>query len=380
MHSSNKNLTNTEYERIALEGGVNFSDGHARQGLSESQMLILKNAVDEVDSYANAKQNELELEFLDSFYTFANQTFLNNRFTTFLNYSASCSIKIAAQLCRIKKLRVFLIEPCFDNIRHILETEGVEIVSIREEQLLDTAYLKRTLIQDSAIWIVQPNNPTVYCLEKKPFKELVDIVKEKKATLILDFCFRFFAKSLREWDQYKYFSETNVSFISIEDTGKTWSCADMKIGITICSHDNFKIIHQLHDELLLNVSPFQIGVITQFIKDSNIDILQNNSFREIEINRNAIRTLVDKQLLQSASKWTFNVPLELFRLPNNINATIFWSELKKNGVEILPAVNYYWTNKEEGVNLFRIPLSRPCGDFEYSVPVIEKTIHKIMNI
>ena len=374
MLNNYKNLTNTEYERIALQDRVNFSDGHARQNLSIRQREIVNKSLDFIDLANTKSQQEIEADFLTSFFNCGSQNVRKSQFNPFLAYSSSCSIKIAAQFCRIRKLKVLLIEPCFDNIRLILQSEDVPIISIREKQLSDFEYLDKILDHNTAIWIVQPNNPTGFCLDEATFKLLIDKVSKQKATLIIDMTFRFFAKSLSNWDQYGYLTKSETSFISIEDTGKTWSLADNKVGITVCSKDNFSLIHKFHDELLLNVSPLQLLLLNEFIKDTILNGIHDTVYRDIEINRIFIKKLISKGLVESASNWTINVPMELLALPPEIPATKFWGVLREKGVDILPALNYYWTDPLEGTNLFRIPLSRPIEDFEYAIPMIESAL------
>jgi aspartate/methionine/tyrosine aminotransferase len=372
-------LTNTEFERLALSNRINFSDGHARSNFSANQVKILNEFQGHVNLALSKNQIEIESDFIKHFLLCGSQSFFNNDFNIFLNYSSSCAIKIAAQTCRKHDLKVLLIEPCFDNIRHILNTEQVPVTSIRESQIADLNYLRNNLDETTALWIVQPNNPTGFCLNEETFKEVIEIITEKKATLIVDFCFRFYSTTLKDWNQYQYLSNHKTSFISIEDTGKTWTLLDNKVGITTCSVNFNNTIHSLHDELLLNVSPLQLILLTEFIKDTITIGFQNTFMKDVEINRSYLNLLIDKEILSRATIWYKNVPMELLKVPVGIQAIKLWEELRKKGVDILPAANYFWTIPNEGSELFRIPLARPTQDFEIAIPIIESTITSLLS-
>ena len=84
----------------------------------------------------------------------------------------------------------------------------------------------------------------------------------------MDYCFRFYMEQLGAWDQYSMLNNSQCSYIAIEDTGKTWSLSDIKVGVTVCSRDASDLIHRLHDELLLNVSGVHLSILAAFINDS----------------------------------------------------------------------------------------------------------------
>ena len=245
-----------------------------------------------------------------------------------------------------------------DNIFHLLKTEGVTVTPINESQLYDGDLLARLLNPNVALWLVQPNNPTGFCIEQTWFRKLIHLVAESGSTIVVDFCFRFYAESLKYWDQYRTLGESKASFLCFEDTGKTWSLADTKIGITVCSADTASLIYRLHDELLLNVSPLHLLLLTEFIKDTVANGFYNTIGRTIEMNRHLVHSLVEKGLVLHSTQSCQNVPMELLGLPHYIPSTMFWSELRQHGVDILPAENYFWSHREGGKSLFRVPLSR----------------------
>jgi aspartate/methionine/tyrosine aminotransferase len=369
--------SNTEYERLALSGLLNLSDGHARHLLSAQQRAIIGRASELLDCALTREAGQIELEFLAAFFACARQPLATPQLPAFLTYSASCAIKLLAQCCRLRGLKVHLIEPCFDNIRHLLEREGVPVMSIREEALRDCESVAARLDSQSVLWIVQPNNPTGFCLSEASFRDLIQLVAQRRAMIVIDFCFRFFADDLSAWDQYQVLTESTASFACIEDTGKTWALGGVKVGVTLCSPDLAPTIHRLHDELLLNVSLFELVLLTQFVRNTLGVGVDADIRAAVEANRVAVHSLVERSVVTHATNWCRNVPMELFRLPSRLAATEVWHELRRAGVEVLPAHNYFWSTPGEGATLFRIPLSRPRAQVLAAIPIIERVIRQL---
>jgi aspartate/methionine/tyrosine aminotransferase len=374
IYTSEGTYTLSEYERLALTNRINLSDGHARLDLSPQQRSIVGRSLELFDRAVAAKQGELEAAFLDRFFECARQNPQGSSFRKFLTFSSSSAIKIAAQYCRLRQLTVHLIEPCFDNILYMLRTEGVCVIPLLEHELYDLDTLASRLNPGSALWVIQPNNPTGFCLDQSLFTALTELVAERGATLVVDFCFRLYSDQLTSWDQYEVLRATGANVICFEDTGKTWPLADTKIGITVCSADPAPIIYRLHDELLLNVSPLHLVLLTEFIAETLTHGLETTLLGPIGTNRRLVHGLVEEGVIAHATEWCHNVPMELLQLPENANAQVFWTELSRRGVDVLPASNYFWSRPDYGRSLFRLPLSRPLRELECAMPIFKQTL------
>lgn len=374
MNKKDSTYTLSEYERLALTSHINLSDGHARHTLTGGQREIVGRTLDLFDQALIRPQQDIEAEFLSSFFQCAGQPNPSAHQNVYLNFSSSSAIKIVAQMCRIRGLTVYLIEPCFDNIVHMLRTEDVPVCAVHEQHVANVDYIAHLLTSKSVLWLTQPNNPTGFCLDRPEFSSLVDAVARCGATLVVDYCFRFYADGLSCWDQYSLLRDSNVSFLSFEDTGKTWPIVDTKAGITVCSRDNASIIYRLHDELLLNVSPLHLLLLIELIKHTLSEGLYGTVRKSVETNRSLVHTLLDENLVAHATQWCHNVPMELLSLPHREDSTRFWENLRLKGVDILPANNYFWSHPPPGNSLFRIPLSRPCHDVEKAIPIIRNTL------
>lgn len=369
--------TNTEYERLALSNPLNLSDGHARQDLTPAQAEIIESAP---GMYRDARTRPLvniEQEFIDYFFDCAAQNPFPARRRVFLSYSASSAISLVSQACRLRGLDVILIEPCFDNIRHLLMTAGVGVVACSEEMLGDPSAMRDVLGPGKALWIVQPNNPTGHCLVEEQFRRLVDVVVAAKSTLIVDFSFRFFGRDLYRWQQYRAFDAAGLDYVCIEDTGKTWPVADMKAGLTVASPTWADLIHRLHDQLLLSVSPWTLLILSQFMCDALRRGVPNAVRAEIDRNRGVVLDLVRERLVTRAGRWSDNAPLEFLTLPAGASALAFWDGLRRVGVDVLPGHNYYWSDATKGRSQFRVPLARPRVEIDQAVPRLRAALQAL---
>src|SRR4029077_18285200 len=123
-------------------------------------------------------------------------------------------------------------------------------------------------VKADALFLVDPNNPTGFTLTgtaqneeltKKGFLEVFRYAKDYKKLLIFDFCFASFllpGTELGIFEIYKELEDSGVSYITIEDTGKTWPLQDAKVAIVKTSKDLHDEIYNIHTSYLLNVSPF----------------------------------------------------------------------------------------------------------------------------
>lgn len=193
-------LTSTEYERESLGDVINLSDGHARQPLTLTQQAIVDRSPEIYLRAQRASQFDLESAFVHTFLQLAEepQVFPTQRY--FLSYASSCAIGMIALYCQRHRKSVALIEPVFDNIPNTLKAVGVPL-EVLPEELLRASDLTEALAHVTAdvVWIVCPNNPTGYVLSQQAFDALIEACKRLRKTLVVDFCFRFYAPDLSGW-------------------------------------------------------------------------------------------------------------------------------------------------------------------------------------
>jgi len=293
---------------------------------------------------------------------------------TFLSYASSSSIKIIAKIAKIERKNIYLIEPCFDNIFHILNTENLEIIPVDEKYLLNPKKNMKKINNQSWLWLVLPNNPTGFWLSKNDFERLALHLKSCEATLIIDLCFKRFVSPSENFDVYEILNRIGVEYITIEDTGKTWSLGDLKVGITVCSSIYSDVLRRLHDELLLSVSPFTLELLSQFIEHWLSEEGKKSFDRRINNNRAKIEELANNKEISFIGEDAIHVPMVLMRIKNRNDLLDNWGELKRRGVELLPTCNYFWSGALDHLNAFRVPFLKPYREISIAAEEINNLI------
>ncbi len=112
--------------------------------------------------------------------------------------------------------------------------------------------------------------------------------------LVLDFCFAAFIKvsGQERCDAYAILEDSGVRYIAMEDTGKTWPLQDAKCVTIMASRSLNDDIYKIVTSVLLNVSPFVLKLVTQYVKDSTED--NSSSVRDLlDVNRQCARQYLE---------------------------------------------------------------------------------------
>jgi aspartate/methionine/tyrosine aminotransferase len=363
--------TSTEYERESLGHVVNLSDGHARQPLTATQQAIVDRAPQIFRQAQGAAQFTLESSFVQAFLHLAGEPRGIPADRTFLSYSSSSAIGMIAHYCHRHGKSVALIEPIFDNIPNTLTAMGVPL-EVLPEEVLHSADLPAALATVSAdvVWIVCPNNPTGRLLSEPTFDALIESCGRLGKTLVVDFCFRFYAPDLAAWNQYEHLERSGVSFIAIEDTGKTWATLDMKIGMLICSEDLREEFYHRHDDLLLNVSPFHLALLTAFIDDTIVHGADATIRFYVRQNLDIVRHAFAGSVLGLTSNAAPTVTVAWIRIDADVSGEELWAALRRRNIHILPGSNFYWHTPAKGRSFIRIPLARDPELMSKAAPIV----------
>ena len=367
-------LTSTEYERESLGDVINLSDGHARQPLTVTQQTIVDRSPEIFRRAQKESQFRLESAFVRSFLHLAGepQVFPDERY--FLSYSSSSAIGMIALYCRRHQKSVALIEPIFDNIPNTLRAAGVPL-EVLPEEVLRSSDLMDVLQQLTAdvVWIVCPNNPTGHVLSETVFDALVEACQRLGKTLVVDFCFRFYTPDLARWSQHEHLQRSGVSFITIEDTGKTWATLDMKIGMLVCSDDLHDEFYHRHDDLLLNVSPFHLALLTEFIDDTIVHGADATIGYYVRQNLEILRAALAGSVLTFTSGAAPTVTVAWLHIAADVSGECLWEVLRERRIHILPGSNFYWHSPAKGRSFIRIPLARDPQLIRRAAPIIKST-------
>jgi aspartate/methionine/tyrosine aminotransferase len=247
------------------------------------------------------------------------------------------------------------------------------------EEVLQGADLPAALATLAAgvVWIVCPNNPTGHVLSESAFETLIDCCRRLGKTLVVDFCFRFYAPDLAEWGQYERLERSGISFITIEDTGKTWATLDMKIGMLRCSEDLREEFYHRHDDLLLNVSPFHLALLTAFIGDTIVHGADATIGYFVRENLDTVRYAFAGSVLSLTSDAAPAVTVAWIRIDADVSGEELWAALRKRNIHILPGSNFYWQTPAKGRSFIRIPLARDPELMRRAAPIVASVANEL---
>jgi len=367
----------TQHEIEALTYKYNLADAHTHQSQSPTQQEIVRNLPKIWYDSEQKLQSESEQRFIENFFRIQEQHGGLKTNNTLLVYAASIGMVITANYLMKKQMSVSLVEPCFDNLHDILEHMQIKMQPLNEEWLYGAekiySHLEKNVHSD-AIFLVDPNNPTGFTLfshGRKAFEELIRFAKDKKKLLIIDFCFATFllpGKNLEVFDVYELLESSGVSYITMEDTGKTWPVQDTKVALIKTSQDIFPEIYNIHTAYLLNVSPFILNLLTEYMLDSEKDDFAS-VYNLLERNREIVKKELEGSLLEFQEPKA-KVSVAWLKIKDtNIKSSNLQEVILKAGVYVLPGRYFYWNNPSEGEHYIRIALARNTDVFE---PAIKK--------
>ncbi|MGB6162095.1 MAG: aminotransferase class I/II-fold pyridoxal phosphate-dependent enzyme [Pseudonocardiaceae bacterium] len=355
----------TQHEIKALRTKYNLADAHTHQRQSPSQDKVVAR-LPELWYESEEKQQEfLEKYFTDAFFRLHKQPTAAALGKTLLSYSASVSTMVVAMYLAQHDLSVSLVEPCFDNLVDLLKHMGVGVVPLAEEDLAepDAIYQQLGKVRTGALYLVDPNNPTGFSLLKDGrhgFSEVVRWCKDTGTVLVIDFCFASFVlcdERLDRFDVYQLLEDSGVTYMAIEDTGKTWPVQDAKCAMITVSEDIRKAVYNIHTAVLLNVSPFVLNVLAQYVEDSIQD--EFASIRDvISENRRVAKESLAGTILEHVEP-VVNTSVAWFRITaEEITATQLQVRLLEHEIYVLPGTYFYWDSPSKGERYIRVALAR----------------------
>jgi aspartate/methionine/tyrosine aminotransferase len=373
----------TQHEIRALKRTFNLADAHTHQRQSASQRNIVSDLPNLWYEAESRKQADLEQAFIESFFSLHNQHSVLKKSTgVYLTYAASISTFIAAMYLRARNMKVALIEPCFDNLHDLLKNIGVPIQTIPEDALHDDGMSYRNLIRAAggadAVFLVDPNNPTGFSTMAKGRKGFLEVIRfcvDFNKLLLLDLSFASFAlmdPSIGRFDIYEMLDESGVSYIAMEDTGKTWPLQDAKCAVLVVSDDIARDIYNLQTSVLLNVSPFLLNMVRAYVEDSRRDNFA--SVRDVILRSRDIVTrglsgsMLDycRPLVKTSVAWyRISAP--------HVTSTILHEDVLAHDVYVLPGKYFFWQHREQGERYLRIALAREA-------PIVETAVAHLRSV
>ncbi|MEV6980555.1 aminotransferase class I/II-fold pyridoxal phosphate-dependent enzyme [Sphaerisporangium sp. NPDC051017] len=364
----------TQHEIQALKTRYNLADAHTHQRQSGSQDKIVLQLPEIWYEAEENQQAYFEERFIDAFFRLHKQPTARAMKKTWLSYSASVSTMVAGMYLQQREMSVGLIEPCFDNLVDLLRHMEVPLSPLPEEWLHNPSEIYANLQQldTDALYLVDPNNPTGTSLLKdglEGFKEVVRYCKDHNKLLMMDFCFASFAladKNIGRVDIYKLLEESGVTYMALEDTGKTWPVQDAKAAMLTVSEDIKEEVYNIQTAVLLNVSPFVLNMLTRYVEDSIEDDF--GSVRDVIIqNRSAAIEAMEGTILEYIEP-VVKTSVAWFRIKDeNLTATELQAKLFEREVYVLPGTYFFWNQPEKGERFIRIALARRPEIFAFAM-------------
>lgn len=374
----------TQHEIEALKHVYNVSDAHTHQSQSPTQRAIIRRLPELWYEAEKTRQYDMEQRFLQNFFRVHKQPGALKNNNVLLVYAASIAMAITANYLMKKKMTVGLLHPCFDNIVDLLKHMEVPITALQEQWLHDPKAIYQTLednVTSDAIFLIDPNNPTGFTLFNfgtEGWSEVIRFAKEKNKLLILDFCFAAFMlpdENLNLFDLYEMLETSGVTYIAMEDTGKTWPLQDAKAAMIKSSADIHDDIYNIHTAYLLNVSPFILNVINQYVLDSEQDNFAS-VFRLLENNRAFATEVLEGSVLEPIDPVAKVSVLWCKIKREQIKATKLKRYLTKFGIHLLPGTYFYWDDHGTGERYIRIALARDSDVFVQAMQALRFALDK----
>jgi aspartate/methionine/tyrosine aminotransferase len=353
----------TQYERVSLGQAFNLADGHAKQYQDEAQEEIRQRLPEIYRASERVVQPDVERDFQAAFFALAGQESAIAHPHTLLCTSASLATDLIATFLSHAGHTVSLIQPCFDNLATILVRRRIAPIPLAEQDITPArlAATFQEMVTD-AVFLTFPNNPTGFVLDREEFASLAGLCAQREKILILDWTFRFFSE-LDEWDQYEILERSGVSYICIEDTGKTWPTLDLKCSIMATSADMYRKILEVHNDVLLNVSPFVLLLLTEYIHDSQRRGLDASVRRAVALNRQELRAALRQSVLVPVPA-AAPVSVEWVRLDSTaVKSVDVVALLADVGIGILPGDHFFWSDPSLGSRFVRFALARDPATF-----------------
>lgn len=373
----------TQHEISALKTRHNLADAHTHQNQSRTQAEIVRKLPQLWQRAQTLTQYESEQAFIKAFYQFHGQHHaLKRSDEIYLVYAASVAMHITATFLRKHDMSVALIEPCFDNLHDLLKHMEVPMTPLPEAILADPTQVYRLLEKTAsavdAIFLVDPNNPTgtsMFAEGPETFIEVAKYCRDHGKILILDFCFASFFKIAggERVDAYAILDEIGTDYLVMEDTGKTWPLQDTKCATLMSSRRLNPEIYSIVTSVLLNVSPFILQVVTEYINDSEADGFA--SVRDVlQTNRRVAREYLEGTMLRYVEP-AIETSVAWFEIQrDDLSGDDLQAYLLTHQAYVLPGRYFFWSHPEQGRSFVRLALAREPDAFEAALQVIRQAL------
>lgn len=371
--------TLTSFEYAGLQQPRNLSDGHAYHEMPD----VLGGVIDELPRWWNEagrmRVPELERRLRHAWAEAASAPSLHDFGHVRMCPTASNAIDIVGAAAKELRLRVGLVEPTFDNLALLLRRREVPLVSVPVEEL-DTALaagdVGSAVGADTidALLVVSPNNPTGTDYDADNLRHLAEWCAENDKVLILDNTFRFYRRT--PYDDYKVLCDAGVSFIAVEDSGKTWPTLDTKVSPLVCSPSLSSLVNTLYEEVYLCTSGFSLVLMSELLDRTVKQGFGPVVWDMIDRRRSRLRNALGEGALTipaEAADSTISVEW-IDCAQTGMTGLQLAAHLRTHyGLHLLPGESFFWSG-DGGHDRLRASLCRPDEQFNDAVEALAAAI------
>lgn len=376
--------TLTDHEYLALNSACSFADGHAYHELPKALEGVVVNLPAIWQACQDTPVPVMEVAFKRAWADMLDSSSLQGHQHFKVCPTASNSIDIVATLLAEQAPRVLLVEPTFDNLFLMLRRRGCSLLPLEEPALIEAieADQVEALLDGFAfdtLFLVNPNNPTGYLIRERQFEHIAEYCKRRGKLLVVDSTFRFYNRE--PFDDYAALVNSGVSFVVIEDTGKTWPTHDMKSSMIVYSADLAKRMQVAYEEIYLCHSRFVMGVFVDLFRRTAMAGVGDTITDEMASRRARVRAVLAGTGLRPVTDERRTVmPVEWV----DISATgksdrELIDQLLAQGFHCLPGSHFYWHRYyQEGVDrssFIRLSLARPQQVFDDGLALMRRILH-----
>ena len=358
--------TLTAWEVGALGQKYDLADGHA----------ALPCAVDDVPRdllprLQATPQRELEERFVRAFGEASGEDLARDDVVMVATASQALSLA-CLYLARHGITSVGLIEPAFDSLADTVRERNLTPMPVRE----DDEEILRAVREYDAVLLVVPNNPTGWSPSRATLDRIPALAAESGCTVVIDRTFRFFQPESDDGVTAQL-GRCGFSWITIDDTGKTWSTDESKVAFLRSGSPRIlDALREYAEVAMTRVPSFNLHVVAEAIRR------EDGSTRAGEA---ALKN--GDQLERTLGEFGFTRQsrlsgLALYRLPDDcpLTGVQLADELLAEGVAILPGAQFFWHSPADGTSLIRIALVRPPGYFSRALVAMERGLRRHMHM
>ncbi len=346
----------TQMQLLGVGSGTNVAEGYPRFAPTPSQLAILARLPELMAEAQSTPYAVLESRAHSAFLRALGQETAPVGSGRVLSlYSSTVAIDVTATALARRLRTVGVIHPVIDCIPALLRSRGLTPIPLSESSLRRGRVFEQHP-EVEAVLCATPNNPTGTVITASELERLATQCAERGAPLVIDQCFRAF-DTRAQYDTYATLDGTGVEYVVVEDTGKLWPTAGVKLGFLAWSAGARLDLAEVASDVLLTAPAFSVVVVEGFAKDMAAGGMRALHER-IADNRAVLRAALAGSPLVVQADGSSRVSVSRLQLAGGMSGTRLWGRLLQAGVHSVPCRPFYWASPRAGERFLRIALAR----------------------